>query len=328
MAGGRGGLTAPARAGRIGAPATLAFFALAFFALAPPARAQDMEPRAYSPSPVGTNFLAVVVGNSRGAVLFDPTVPITDARADLYSTTVGYARAFGLGTRQGLVAAASSRYVRGDVAGKVFEESRQVQRSGLALILRLKVSLNLVGTEAMTREQFAKVPRRTIVGASLTVQAPTGQYDSTKLDLHRHQPLGIQARGGGVGSPAPVVPRRVRGGVVLHEQRPVLPRRHHAPAGSAHGAAGPCQLRLQVPRVAGDRRDLVRRRGGDGGLESAVHPPEQQPPRRDRGDSAHAKPVPEVRRQHGRRHATGTDFQTYLVGWQLMWFDHPQGEKR
>ena len=102
-----------------------------------------------------------------------------DAQADLNSATVGYARTFALGSRQGLVAGLLPD-VRGDIAGTVFEESRRVERSGLADV-RVKVSINLVGTEAMTREEFAKAPRRTIVGASLTVQAPTGQYDETKL---------------------------------------------------------------------------------------------------------------------------------------------------
>jgi hypothetical protein len=38
-----------------------------------------------------------------------------------------------------------------------------------------------VGTQAMSREEFAKAPPRTIFGVSLAVQAPTGQYDPTKL---------------------------------------------------------------------------------------------------------------------------------------------------
>jgi len=114
----RWGLSVLISAGRSGVVA-----ALAILALARPVRAQDMEPRAYSPSPLGTNFLAVTVGNSSGAVLFDPSVPITDTHADLNSVVVGYARTIRLGGRQGLVAAMLP-FVRGDIAGKVLEESR------------------------------------------------------------------------------------------------------------------------------------------------------------------------------------------------------------
>ena len=147
--------------------------------LAGPGFAQEMEPRAYSSSPVGANFLAVAVGNTRGAILFDPTVPITDAQADLNLGSIGYARSFGLAGRQGLVAGGFS-YARGDLEGKVSEEERRTGRSGLA-DMRLRVSLNLMGPGAMTREQFATAPRKTIVGVSLTVQPPTGQYDETRL---------------------------------------------------------------------------------------------------------------------------------------------------
>ena len=45
--------------------------------------AQDMEPRAYSSSPTGANFLVLGYGRSSGDVLFDPTLPLTDVHADL-----------------------------------------------------------------------------------------------------------------------------------------------------------------------------------------------------------------------------------------------------
>ena len=58
-------------------------------ALAGAGFAQEMEPRAYSSSPVGANFLAVAVGNTQGAILFDPTLPITDVQADLNLGSLG-----------------------------------------------------------------------------------------------------------------------------------------------------------------------------------------------------------------------------------------------
>ena len=50
---------------------------------------QDLEPRSYSASPVGTSFAGVGFGRSSGDISFDPTVPITNASATLYSTAVG-----------------------------------------------------------------------------------------------------------------------------------------------------------------------------------------------------------------------------------------------
>jgi hypothetical protein len=155
------------------------FLALAAFGCALAARAQEMEPRSYSPSPIGMNFIAVAVGNSRGSVLFDPSLPITDVDANLNSASFGYARSIRIGSLQGQVAVGLP-YVIGNIKGNVFEQAQQIRRSGLA-DLRLRMSLNLLGTKAMNREEFAKAPKRTILGVSLVVQAPTGQYDPTKL---------------------------------------------------------------------------------------------------------------------------------------------------
>jgi hypothetical protein len=46
---------------------------------------------------------------------------------------------------------------------------------------RFKFSVNLAGNPAMSARAFAKAPRRTIVGTSLTVVAPSGQYYDSKL---------------------------------------------------------------------------------------------------------------------------------------------------
>ena len=45
----------------------------------------------------------------------------------------------------------------------------------------MKVSVNLLGTPALTPAEFAKAPRRTNIGTSLTVAAPVGQYYGDKL---------------------------------------------------------------------------------------------------------------------------------------------------
>jgi hypothetical protein len=141
--------------------------------------AQELEPRAYSASPIGANFLVVGAGRSSGDVIFDPTVPVTDVRADINAATVGLGRTFNLGGHLALATAALP-YVWGDVAGKVAEQAQQITRSGLA-DTRLKVSVNLMGTPALRPAEFAKAPPRTNIGASLTVAAPAGQYYRDKL---------------------------------------------------------------------------------------------------------------------------------------------------
>src|ERR1700722_13809238 len=67
--------------------------------------AQDLEPRAYSLSPVGTTFAGVAFGRSSGDVAFDPTLPITNAKATLYSPALGVGQTFAVFGRQALFTA-------------------------------------------------------------------------------------------------------------------------------------------------------------------------------------------------------------------------------
>lgn len=143
------------------------------------AAAQDLEPRAYSTSPVGTNFLLLGIGRSSGGVVFDPTVPITDVQADINAGTLGAGRTFDLGGHL-MLATVALPYVWGEITGNVLEQAASTSRSGLG-DARMKVSVNLVGTPALRPAEFAKAPRRTNIGTSLTVAAPAGQYFGDKL---------------------------------------------------------------------------------------------------------------------------------------------------
>jgi hypothetical protein len=92
---------------------------------------------------------------------------------------IGGGRTFSFFGRTALVLA-SVPYVRANVSGLVEEQPQNIKRSGL-VDPRMKFSVNLVGGRALTPQEFATAKRSTIVGASLTVVAPLGQYDPHKL---------------------------------------------------------------------------------------------------------------------------------------------------
>ena len=52
---------------------------LAFALLASPARAQEMEPRSYSNSPIGTRFFLAAYTRSEGNLSFDASVPVSSS---------------------------------------------------------------------------------------------------------------------------------------------------------------------------------------------------------------------------------------------------------
>jgi len=155
---------------------------MVLFMLMAPLAGQDLEPRAYSASPTGLNFLVVGFGRSSGGIAFDPAIPITNAHADIYSPVFGLGRTFGLFGRQALITAALP-YAFGSASGNVGPQLQQasVTRSGLA-DFRAKFSIILHGSPALSPQEFAKTNHHSLlIGASLSLQAPTGQYSSTKL---------------------------------------------------------------------------------------------------------------------------------------------------
>lgn len=167
----------PSRASRV---MRMVRVAAALAVLWPPlVTAQELEPRAYSPSPVGTTFVGVSASRSAGGVFTDPSAPIEDVEATVGVLGLAAGRTFGLAGRQVLVFAILP-VVWGEASGQVGEDRRGVSRRGLG-DARVRASIILAGSPAMSPDQFARRARRPIVGASLTVAPPTGQYDSTKL---------------------------------------------------------------------------------------------------------------------------------------------------
>ncbi len=141
--------------------------------------AQELQPRAYLPAPVGTGFGGIAYGNVSGSLLFDPTLPVEDLHVNaniLTANAGGYWSTFGR-TSQGL---AILPYVRADLTGTVAGTSQFRYKSGLA-DSAFRYSVDLIGAPAMSRSEFASYRQKMILGVSLTAQAPTGQYDPKVL---------------------------------------------------------------------------------------------------------------------------------------------------
>lgn len=141
--------------------------------------AQDLDPRAYTRVPVDITFLVTGFVYSFGGVILDPTVPIEDLEAKVWSPMLGIARTFNL---FGLTSQAyiGLPFSWAQASGKALGEGNSISRSGLG-DTRFRLSALLVGAPAATVEQIAKSSPQTIIGASLTVLAPTGQYFENKL---------------------------------------------------------------------------------------------------------------------------------------------------
>ncbi len=141
--------------------------------------AQDLDPRAYARVPVDATVLIAGFNYTYGSVVLDPTLPIKDLEAKVSSPILGIARTFSLFglTSQAYVALP---YSWAEASGKVLGEDSSITRNGFG-DTRFRVSVLFLGAPAATVEEFAKSEPQTVLGASLTVTAPTGQFFKDKL---------------------------------------------------------------------------------------------------------------------------------------------------
>ena len=143
------------------------------------AHAQELVPRAYEPAPTGINAVTIGYVHLFGDILFDPSLPVKDAHARLNNGGLGYFRTFGLFGRFSSFTIGTS-YAEGHLNGSVGGEQHEIYRSGLA-DMRMRFAVNLVGTPALTMSEFRKHLRKSNLGVSVMVSAPTGQYDPSKI---------------------------------------------------------------------------------------------------------------------------------------------------
>jgi hypothetical protein len=147
--------------------------------------AQQLEPRAYANLPIGLNFLLVGYTYSQGDVLFDPSLPVSDAKARVNTLILGYVHSLDIGGRSGSIGLAVP-YAGIDASGQIATsgqtdpQAASVTRYGFG-DPALRLAVNLHGAPALPLERFREYRQDTIVGTSLTVTAPWGQYDGSKL---------------------------------------------------------------------------------------------------------------------------------------------------
>jgi hypothetical protein len=153
--------------------------AAAVVRLGAPARAQELEPRVYSISPEGTNFVILSFARLSGSISFDPTLPIEDATATLHTAVFGYVRTVSFAGRSASVGLLVP-YIWGPIQGLVYGVFDKTHRSGLA-DPAFRFVVNLHGAPAMNPVQFKDYRQKTNIGASLVVVAPLGQYDPARL---------------------------------------------------------------------------------------------------------------------------------------------------
>ncbi len=140
---------------------------------------QDIQPRVYAPAPKGVNLITLGYAYSDGAVLFDKTIPIDNVIANIHGFSAAYSRStalFGKAARFDV----GVPLVTGNWKGEVLGETQTTSRFGIGDPV-LRYAYFISGAPALSREEFAGFRPRTIVGVTIRMQIPLGEYDPNKL---------------------------------------------------------------------------------------------------------------------------------------------------
>jgi hypothetical protein len=143
------------------------------------AHAQEMEPRSYANAPVGLNFLIAGYAYTRGGLAFDSSLPVSNPQLTTSSAVLAYGRVldfWGTSAKLNIIVPLTELSGTADYAGQTV--SRNISGSADPIV---KLSVNLYGAPALSLKEFAGYEQDLIVGASLRVSAPVGQYDDSKL---------------------------------------------------------------------------------------------------------------------------------------------------
>ena len=143
------------------------------------AKAQDAEPRFVQQHPCRSEFSDWRLYLRRRQVGVLPELAIADADFESLTGAGAYVRAFdawGKSAKVDVIVPYTGFSARALVAGE--PHKREMTGFGDP---RFRVSVNVFGAPAMSVKEFAHYKQDLIVGLSLQVSAPLGQYDDTKL---------------------------------------------------------------------------------------------------------------------------------------------------
>ena len=110
---------------------------------------------------------------------FDASLPVENAQLKTSSVVLAYARVrdlWGTSGKFDAIVPYTSLSGTAELAGQPVDR----EANGLA-DARFRLSVNLYGAPALTLQEFRNYEQDLIVGASLQVSVPWGQYDSSRV---------------------------------------------------------------------------------------------------------------------------------------------------
>ncbi|WNC71791.1 transporter [Thalassotalea psychrophila] len=136
---------------------------------------QELDPRSYIDLPIGQNFFGALYIYTEGDVYTSPDVPVEDLTLEIDGPAIAYARTFEL---FGNASKFDINVGQACSHGEAIYLGEDATRDYCGITdTRVRLNYNFYGAKAKTMKEFVKQPKGIVIGGSLQVSAPTGQYD-------------------------------------------------------------------------------------------------------------------------------------------------------
>lgn len=144
---------------------------------------QDIEPRRWTPLPLGTQVIGSGYGFTDATIYFDPILQAEDVSMQLHAAVVSYVQPFRIGNKLARVDV-TIPHIFARWNGLLSGKPTTLNRQGFA-DPRIRMSLNLIGPKAVAKKEMLAYmkanPVNTMLGVSLAVTVPIGQYAEDRL---------------------------------------------------------------------------------------------------------------------------------------------------
>lgn len=142
-------------------------------------RSQDLEARSYSVVPKGMHAAALSYTYTSGNIITDFSSPIQNLKVNTSIVNLGYVQTFSLFNKMARIQVAQPYgFLNGSAT--VNGADTTASRNGF-FDTKIKFGMNLFGSPVLTPKEFRLFQEHTVLGASLVISVPTGQYLKEKL---------------------------------------------------------------------------------------------------------------------------------------------------
>jgi hypothetical protein len=142
-------------------------------------QAQEMEARSYAVVPAGLHAMALSFTYSKGNVITEGSSPVQDLNVKNQVFNMGYVQTFSFLKKLARISV-SLPYGFLDGTARVQGTDTSASRTGF-YDGRIKFGVNIFGSPVCTPQEFQKFQEHSVLGVSLVISIPVGQYFPEKL---------------------------------------------------------------------------------------------------------------------------------------------------